>query len=89
MEVVSLNIQSEPNAFVHFSETAEKVGATTKRLEKAALLAGYFDTLEDRPLAIAARYFAGYTFPLRDQRTTNIGGAALRSAILAVAGVED
>lgn len=81
--------QTPPDSFSRFAETAERIGATTKRLEKAALLAAYFDPLTDRDLAIAARYFSGYTFPLRDQRTTNIGGAALTAAILAATGCDE
>ncbi len=37
---------------------------------------------------LAARYFSGYIFPLRDQRTINIGGAALLTAIAAVSEQE-
>lgn len=37
---------------------------------------------------LAARYFSGYIFPLRDQRTINIGGAALLSAIASVSEQE-
>ena len=77
------------NAFIRFAETAEKVGATTKRLEKAALLGDYFTSLLDGDLLLAARYFAGYAFSLRDQRNTNIGTAALLAAILTVSGAED
>ncbi len=78
-----------PSAFLHFAETAESVGATTKRLEKAAILGLYFAALPDDDLRHAARYFAGYTFPLRDQRTTNVGGAALLAAIIAVTGADE
>lgn len=75
-------------AFTRFAEVAEQVGATTKRLEKAAILNQYFVTLEDADLIYAARYFAGYLFPLRDQRTTNVGGAGLLSALAIVTGLE-
>ena len=78
-----------PSDFLYFAETAEKVGATTKRLEKAAILGAYFAALPDDDLCHAARYFAGYTFPLRDQRTTNVGGAALLAAIIAVSGADE
>ena len=78
-----------PSTFLHFAETAERVGATTKRLEKAAILGRYFVALPDDDLRHAARYFAGYTFPLRDQRTTNVGGAALLAAIIAVSGADE
>ncbi|HEX8400026.1 MAG TPA: hypothetical protein VF644_21530 [Pyrinomonadaceae bacterium] len=74
--------------FLRFCETAERVGATTKRLEKAADLKDYFETLSDEDLVLAARFFAGQAFSLRDQRTTNIGGAALFNAISAVMAVD-
>ena len=35
---------------------------------------------------MAARYFAGHIFPLRDQRTTNVGGATLFRALENVTG---
>ncbi len=77
----------ENGAFVRFAQVAEKVGATTKRLEKAALIGDYFTSLVDADLALAARYFAGYAFSLRDQRNINIGTAALLAAIQAVSQV--
>ena len=92
------NVESESNfnqssefnsgALVNFASVAENVGATTKRLTKASLLGSYFTSLSDKDLVLAARYFSGYIFPLRDQRTINIGGAALLSAIAAVSEQE-
>ncbi|MEP6925698.1 MAG: ATP-dependent DNA ligase [Pyrinomonadaceae bacterium] len=74
--------------FLQFAETAEKVGATTKRLEKAAFLREYFENLTDDDLQLAARFCAGHAFSLSDQRTTNIGGAALFKAVSAVTNIE-
>ncbi|MDT5271939.1 MAG: ligase 1 [Acidobacteriota bacterium] len=71
-----------------FAEVADAVGATTKKLEKAALLGAYFGGLADEDLALAARYFAGHVFPLYDARTTNVGGGMLRDAIAEVTGLE-
>lgn len=71
-----------------FAEVADAVGATTKKLEKAALLGAYFGGLADEDLALAARYFAGHVFPLYDARTTNVGGGMLRDAISEVTGLE-
>jgi len=92
------NVESEINfnqnpdlnsgALVDFASVAENVGATTKRLTKASLLGSYFTSLSDNDLVLAARYFSGYIFPLRDQRTINIGGAALLTAIAAVSEQE-
>ena len=71
-----------------FAEVADAVGATTKKLEKAALLGAYFAGLADEDLSIAARYFAGHAFPLHDARTTNVGGGMLRDTIAEVTGLE-
>ncbi|HEV7889095.1 MAG TPA: ATP-dependent DNA ligase [Pyrinomonadaceae bacterium] len=71
-----------------FAGVADRVGATTKKLEKAALLGAYFAELRDEDLALAARYFAGHVFPLYDARTTNVGGGMLRDAISEVTGLE-
>jgi len=77
------------SAFLTFSETAQKIAATPKRLQKAALLGEFFSSLPDDDLALAARYFAGYLFSLRDQRTVNVGGAMLLAAALEVTGIEE
>ena len=67
-----------------FCGAAARVEATTKRLEKAAIVAEFFASLGDDDLVLGARYFAGTPFPLRDGRTASIGGAALLHAIQAV-----
>lgn len=77
-------LEVDAGAFIDFCAVAEQIAATTKRLQKAALLGGYFTGLTDDDLTVAARYFAGYIFPLRSQQTMNIGGAALLNAISAV-----
>ena len=75
------------NSLEQFARTAEKVAATTKKLEKAALLGEYFPQLSDEDLARAARYFAGQVFAMRDARTTNVGGSILSEAMLAATGL--
>jgi ATP-dependent DNA ligase I len=82
------NSELNPGALINFADVAEQVGSTTKRLTKASLLGSYFTSLSDNDLVLAARYFSGYIFPLRDQRTINIGGAALLTAIAAVSEQE-
>src|SRR4028119_1145777 len=75
--------------FNDFCHTAEDIGATSKRLEKAALLGAYFAALADEELVLAARYFAGRLFPLRDGRVVNVGGSLLFNAIYSVAGGDE
>lgn len=74
--------------FIEFVEVCEQVAATTKKLEKAALLKAFFARLSDADLALAARFFAGTPFSLADQRVLNIGGAVVRDAVLQLTGVE-
>src|SRR5919108_4779677 len=69
-----------------FAECAESVAATTKKLEKAAILGGYLETLSDADLTRAARYFAGHQFALADARTTNVGGSIISAALSEATG---
>jgi DNA ligase-1 len=69
-----------------FAECAEAVAATTKKLEKAAILGSYLETLSDPDLTRAARYFAGYQFALNDARTTNVGGSIISAALSEATG---
>ena len=64
-----------------FAECAEAVAATTKKLEKAAILGSYLQTLSDPDLTRAARYFAGHQFAMSDARTTNVGGSIISAAL--------
>ena len=72
---------AESGALARFAQTAEKVAATTKKLEKAALLGTYLHELPDADLVRAARYFAGHQFALNDARTTNVGTNLLRDTL--------
>src|SRR5205814_844902 len=74
------------NSLESFARTAETVAATTRKLEKAALLEGYFRQLDDEDLARAARYFAGQQFASSDARTTNVGGSILGEAMTSATG---
>ena len=76
------------SAFILFCQTAEAIGATQSRLEKAAILGDYFRDLSDDDLRRAALYFGGTPFPLRENRVVNIGGAALSSVTQSVSGAD-
>ena len=68
------------------AEVAEQVSATTKKLEKVALVGDFLKQLNDADLSRAARYFAGHQFPLNDSRTTNVGGSIISSALSEATG---
>jgi DNA ligase-1 len=69
-----------------FGEVAEAVSATTKKLEKAALLGAYFQNLSDLDLARAARYVSGQQFAAIDARTTSVGGRIISEALTVATG---
>src|SRR5687767_12564085 len=69
-----------------FAECAEAVAATTKKLEKAAILGAYLQSLSDANLTRAARYFAGHQFASTDARTTNVGGSIITAALSEATG---
>jgi len=68
------------------AETAEAIAATTKKLEKVAILGGYLKTLSDVDLGRATRYFAGHQFAQSDSRTTNVGGSIISAALSEATG---
>lgn len=76
------------SAFLLFCQTAEAIGATASRLEKARILGEYFAQLPDDDLRRAALYLGGTPFPLRENRVVNIGGAALSNVTQQVSGAD-
>lgn len=64
-----------------FAETCEKIAATTKKLEKERILAGYLHSLNDEELPVAAIFMSGSPFALREQHSTNTGFAVFRDAL--------
>lgn len=72
-----------------FAATAERIAARPAKLEKIAILAEYFQTLEDADLVAAARFFTGTPFAARDRRTLSIGGRAIVEAARRIWGFDD
>ena len=72
-----------------FAATAEQIGAHPAKLEKIAILAEYFRSLEDADLLAAARFFTGTPFAARDHRTLSVGGRTIVEAARRVWGFDD
>jgi DNA ligase-1 len=81
--------EAEPveSEFAAFARVGEAIAATTGKLKKTEILSGYFRSLPDEGLEIAAHYLAGRAFAQSDPRVLQIGGAVVRRALLAVSGV--
>src|SRR5215211_8912440 len=77
----------DPTSFHAWAQAADAIRATTKRLEKGAVLERYLPSLDDASLAIAARFFSGLVFPRHDMRTTKVGGALVFDTLQALSGL--
>ena len=75
--------------FADWVVTADRIRNTSKRLEKLAELEAYLPGLDDASLTIAARFFSGIVFARHDQRTTNVGGSILSSALAELTGASE
>jgi DNA ligase-1 len=68
--------------FSDWVATADAVRATTKKLEKQAILGAYLAKLDDADVVVAARLFAGAPFPRKDERVLSVGWSALSDVLL-------
>src|SRR5246127_5157454 len=69
-----------------FAETADKIAATTKKLEKTALLAEYLKSEPVEDAAIAAVFFSGRPFPAWEETTLQVGGTLLWRTVQELSG---
>ena len=71
-----------PAPFSHFATTSDALAATTKKLQKQAILAEYLKSLDDLNLALAVRYSDARPFPITEDRTLGVSSAILIDAVL-------
>ncbi len=69
-----------------FVETADAVGATSKKLEKLRLISEFLKGLNVSDAALAARFLSAHAFASHDERTLGVGGANLSRVIAEAAG---
>jgi DNA ligase 1 len=67
--------------FLHFAELCEALAATTKKLEKRALIASALRSLSLHDASVTALYLAGTPFAETDRRILNVGGSLLSKAV--------
>jgi DNA ligase-1 len=72
----------QPDALLApWAKTCEALGATSRKLEKRALLADYLRTLSVEDASRAAQAVAGVPFAETDPRKLNVGGSLLGNAV--------
>jgi DNA ligase 1 len=67
--------------FLQFAELCEALAATTKKLEKRALIANDLRNFALHDAALTALYLGGTAFAETDRRVLNIGGSLLSKAL--------
>jgi len=72
-----------------FAHTADQIAATTKKLEKTALLSEYFKSALMEEAAIAANFFSGRPFPMWEETTLQVGGTLLWRVVEELSGKDD
>ncbi len=75
--------------FAAFAALGEQISATTSKLKKIALLAGYFRSLGGEQVSIAARYLTGRAFAQADGRTLQVGWAVIKRALRGAGGLSE
>ena len=69
-----------------FVQTADAVGATSKKLEKLRLIREFLKSLTTADAALAARFLSAHVFPAYEERTLGVGGMTLSRVIAGAAG---
>jgi DNA ligase 1 len=75
-------------SFQQFAELSQSLAATTKKLEKRALISEYLKTLSIEDAARAALYLSGQPFAETDPRRLNAGGSLLSKAVAQLSGAD-
>jgi DNA ligase 1 len=70
----------------HLAETCERIAATTRKLEKTAIVADYLHSRELTDAAISAVFLSGRAFPAFEERTLQVGGSLLWKLVVELAG---
>jgi DNA ligase 1 len=74
---------------IRFAQTADQIAATTKKLQKTALLAEYFKSVPFEDAAVAAVFFSGRPFPMWEETTLQVGGRLLWQVVEELSGRDD
>jgi DNA ligase-1 len=75
--------------FAGLASLADQLAATTKKLEKRALIAAWLKELAPEEAALGALYLAGTPFAETDRRSLNVGGAQLSKALATLSQADD
>jgi DNA ligase 1 len=68
------------------AEACERIAATTKKLEKVAIVAGHLQASKPEEASVAAVFLSGRPFPMWEETTLQVGGALLWRLVQELSG---
>ncbi len=71
------------------AEAAERIAATTKKLEKTAIVAEYLRSRSVEQAAVAAVFLSGRPFPVWEEATLQVGGRLLWGVVAELAAKDE
>ena len=71
---------------IELAETAERIAATTKKLEKIGMVADYLKALTPEEASSAAVFLSGRPFPVWEETTLQVGGKVLWRMVAELSG---
>src|SRR5258706_13628680 len=71
------------------AESCEAIAATTKKLQKTAIVADYFKARTTDEAAVSAVFFSRRGFPAREETTLQVGGALLWRVVAELSGEDE
>jgi DNA ligase 1 len=71
------------------AETCEAIAATTKKLQKTAIVAGYFKSRTIDEAAVSAVFLSGRAFPVWEETTLQVGGSLLWRVLAELSGQDE
>ena len=73
----------------HLAEACERIAATTKKLEKTAIVADYLKSVRPGDTSVAAVFLCGRPFPVFEETTLQVGGSMLWRIVAEISGKSD
>jgi DNA ligase 1 len=74
---------------IKLAEAAERIAATTKKLEKVAIVAEYLKAHTPEEASVASIFFSGRPFPVWEETTLQVGGRVLWRIVAELSGQSD
>jgi DNA ligase 1 len=76
-------------SMLRFATTCEAIAATTKKLQKTAIVADYLKSCATEEAAVSAVFLCGQPFPAWEETTLQIGGRSLWQIIAQLSGNDE